>query len=354
MGNRLIECVPNFSEGRDPGKVGQIAEAITRTAGVTLLDVDMGKDANRTVMTFVGPPESVVEAAFNAIRTAAEVIDMRYQRGAHPRIGATDVCPLIPVSGISREEAVDYARQLAKRVGEELHIPVYLYEQAASLSERKELAAVRAGEYEGLANRIRDIRWKPDFGEAVFNPRAGATVIGVRGFLVAYNVNLDTPSVKLANAIAFDVREKGRIKKVNGEIVTDESGNPRWTPGLLKAVKAMGWYMDQYGCAQVSMNLVDLDITPVHTAYEACRLAAEKRGVRATGSELIGLIPLRALLEAGRFALAKQHRPAETEEAALVAEAIRFLGLDSLKPFDPQKKVLEYRMRHKEALCGLS
>lgn len=345
MERRIIECVPNFSEGRDPVVIAQIAAAIKKVLGVVLLDIDPGKDANRTVITFVGDPESVVEAAFQAIKRAAAVIDMRRQQGAHPRIGATDVCPLIPVSGVSMEEVIACAHQLAKRVGEELNIPVYLYENAAFLPERKNLAAIRAGEYEGLEHRMENILWKPDFGKAEFNPRAGATVIGAREFLVAYNVNLNTSSVKLANAIAYDVREKGRIKKENGKIITGENGKPVWTPGLLKAVKAIGWYMDEYGFAQVSMNLVNLNITPLHIAFETCCKCAEKRGVKVTGSELIGLIPLQALLDTGRYALQIQRQLAEVNDAALIQAAIRFLGLDSIRPFDPRKKVLEYRMQ---------
>ena len=345
MESRIIECVPNFSEGSNPVAIAQIAAEIKKVSGVVLLDIDPGKDANRTVITFVGNPESIVEAAFQAIKKAAEVIDMRHQQGAHPRIGATDVCPLIPVSGVSMEEVIACAHQLGKRVGEELEIPVYLYENAAILSERRNLAAIRAGEYEGLENRIKNILWKPDFGEAVFNPDAGATVIGAREFLVAYNVNLNTTSVKLANAIAFDVREKGRIKNENGEIITGEDGKPIWTPGLLKAVKAIGWYMEEYGFAQVSMNLVNLDITPLHTAFEACCKCAEKHGISVTGSELIGLIPLQALLDAGRYALQIQEQSSEENEALLIKAAIQFLGLNSIRPFDPQKKVLEYRMK---------
>lgn len=345
MSTPLIECVPNFSEGRNPKTIMAITDAIRAIPGVALLDVDPGWDANRTVMTFAGSPDNVVNAAFNAIKTAAECIDMRQHQGAHPRIGAADVCPLVPINDISLEETVRYALKLAARVGDELHIPVYLYEAAAATKGRENLAVIRAGGYEGLEIKMRDGYWQPDFGGAVFNPRAGATVIGARRLLLAYNVNLNTSSVDLANAIAFDVREKGRIKKVNGEVIRDQYGKPIWVPGMLKAVKALGWYMEQYHCAQVSMNLVNLDVTPLHVAFEACRSSAEKHGVQVTGSELIGMIPLQALLEAGTFALKGQKQPERTDEAALVQAAVRYLGLDALGPFDPEKKILEFRMK---------
>lgn len=345
MKNPLIECVPNFSEGRDSSAIKAITDEIEKVPGVILLDVDPGKDANRTVVTFVGPPNAVTEAAFRAIRKAAEVIDMRCQKGTHPRIGATDVCPLIPVADVSMEEVTAYARALAERLGDELNIPIYLYENAATSPERKNLANIRAGEYEGLAERLKDEKWKPDFGPAEFNARSGATVIGARDFLIAYNVNLNTASVKLANAIAFDVRERGRRKIENGVKVIGKDGKPVWIPGLLKAVKAIGWYMKGYGFAQVSMNLVNLNVTPLHIAFEACRICAEERGVQVTGSELIGLIPLNTLLQAGEYALHRQKQPAEAGEKELISAATKFLGLDSLRPFHPEQKIIEYVMQ---------
>lgn len=350
---RLVECVPNFSGGRDAGVIRQVTEAIEAVEGVRLLDVDPGKATNRTVVTFVAAPEAALEAAFRAIAKAAEVIDMRQHHGEHPRMGATDVCPFVPLSGLTMAEAAELARRLGERVGEELGIPVYLYEQAASRPERRNLADVRAGEYEGLAAKLADPAWKPDFGPASFNPRAGATAIGARNFLVAYNVNLNTTSTRRANAIAFDVREKGRPQRIGhpitGKVARDENGEEVWIPGTLKATKAIGWYIEEYGIAQVSMNLTDVGITPVHVAFdEVCR-QAEKRGVRVTGSELVGLIPLETMLEAGRFFLRKQQRSLGVSEEELVKIAIRSLGLADLAPFDPQQKIIEYRLRDSAA-----
>ena len=334
----LIECVPNFSEGRDPVLIGKITDAIGAVVGVRLLNVDPGHATNRTVVTFVGQPEAVIEAAFRGIRTAAELIDMRTHRGEHPRMGATDVCPLIPVSGITMDDTVEYARRLAQRVGRELHIPVYLYEAAQPDKARSNLAAIRAGEYEGLARRIVTPEWKPDFGPAEFNPRSGATVIGARDFLVAYNVNLNTTSTRRANAIAFDVREAGRTVK-------DAAGRDIVQPGTLKAVKAIGWYIAEYGIAQVSMNLTNLNVTPLHVAFdEVCRAAA-KRGIRVTGSELVGLVPLSCLLDAGRYFLEKQQRSTGISERELVRIAVRSLGLDDLAPFKPEERVIEYLLK---------
>lgn len=347
MSSRIIECIPNFSEGRDAGVIRQIAAEAEKISGVKLLDVDPGKATNRTVITFAGEPEEVIEAAFQMIKKAAELIDMSRHHGEHPRMGATDVCPLVPVSGISMEETVGYARELGKRVGEELNIPVYLYEYAATSPVRKNLSVIRSGEYEGLENKLKDPAWKPDYGKAVFNKRSGATVIGARDFLVAYNVNLNTTSVKLANSVAFDVRENGRVKKEKGITVLDEKGNVVREPGLLKSVKGIGWYIKEYGIAQVSMNLTDLRITSVHAAFEACCQSAEKHGLRVTGSELVGLIPLQSLLDAGKYFLNKQKLSSGISENELVKMAVKSLGLDDLAPFDPQKKIIEYVIQDK-------
>lgn len=340
----LIECVPNFSEGRDLEVIRKITARIESVEGATLLHVDPGKATHRTVVTFAGAPTAVVEAAFRAIATAAETIDMRRHRGEHPRMGATDVCPLVPISGISLEETAELARQLGERVGRELGIPVYLYEASQPDPARKNLSVIRSGEYEGLPKKLADSAWKPDFGPAEFNPRSGATVIGARDFLVAFNVNLNTTSTRRANAVAFDVRESGR-----GE-------PPRNIPGTLKAVKAIGWYIEEYGIAQVSMNLTDLRVTPLHVAFdETCR-AAEARGLRVTGSELVGLIPLASMLEAGRHFLRKQQRSIGVSERELIRIAVRSLGLADLTPFDPAQRIIEYRLRAPgdRALANLS
>lgn len=349
MSQAIIECVPNFSEGRDMSIIKQITNEVESTEGVRLLDVDPGKATNRTVVTFVGNPEQVIEAAFKAIKRASELIDMSKHKGEHPRMGATDVCPLIPISGITMEETVQYAKKLAERVGRELEIPVYLYEYAATKPERKNLANIRAGEYEGLAQKIVMPEWKPDYGPATFNAKSGATVIGARDFLVAYNINLNTTSTRRANAVAFDVREAGRVKRigdpVTGEIVKDENGNPVTIPGTLKSVKAIGWYIEEYGIAQISMNLTNLNVTPLHIAFdEVCRKATE-RGLRVTGSELVGLVPLKCLIDAGKYFLKKQQRSVGVSEEELVRIAIKSLGLDELAPFDPNKKVIEYLLR---------
>ena len=331
----LIECVPNFSEGRNPAVIKQITDAIESVPGIRLLNVDAGQATNRTVVTLVGDPESVIEAAFRAIKTAGDVIDMRRHTGEHPRMGATDVCPLIPISGVTMEETVAWARKLAERVGRELKLPVYLYEAAQPNRERTNLAVIRAGEYEGLARKIVQPEWTPDFGPATFDAKRGATVIGARDFLVAYNVNLNTTSTRRANAIAFDVREAGRTTK-------DATGKDVVQPGTLKSVKAIGWYIAEYGVAQVSMNLTNIGVTPVHVAFdEVCR-AAEQRGVRVTGSELVGLVPLRCLLDAGRHFLIKQQRSVGVSEHELIKIAVRSLGLDDLTPFKPEERVIEY------------
>lgn len=333
--------------------IRQITEQIEAVEGVKLLDVYPGKATNRTVVTFVGSPEQVVEAAFRAIKKAAEVIDMRKHSGEHARMGATDVCPLIPISGISMEETADFAGKLGKRVGEELDIPVYLYEKAASRPERTNLATIRAGEYEGLQAKLQQADWKPDFGKAEFNARAGATVIGAREFLIAYNINLNTTSTRIANAIAFDVREAGRIKReghpVLGDVVTDENGEPVRIPGTLKSVKAVGWFIEEYGFAQISMNLTDISITSVHKAFDEVVRAAHERGVRVTGSELVGLIPLNAMLDAGRHYLEKMGRSAGVSEEELIQTAIRSMGLSEVSDFDPKKKIIEYVIAEKNA-----
>jgi glutamate formiminotransferase/formiminotetrahydrofolate cyclodeaminase len=351
---RVLECVPNFSEGRDPATIRAIADRIAAVDGIKLLGVEPGAATNRTVVTFVGAPDAVVEAAFRGAAAAAELIDMRRHHGEHPRFGALDVCPLVPVSGLTMDETVEYARRLAGRIGDELGISVYCYEFAATRPERRNLADVRAGEYEGLGERLADPEWGPDFGPATFNPRNGATAVGARKFLVAYNVNLNTTSTRRANAIAFDVREKGRIKRapdrLTGDIVRDAHGDPVWQPGTLKGVKGIGWYIAEYGIAQVSMNLTDLDVTPLHVAFdEVCR-RADARGVRVTGSELVGAVPLRALVDAGRYFLRKQHRSVGLPERELVRIAVRSLGLDELRPFDPDEKIIEYAMRDREAM----
>jgi len=344
----LVECVPNFSEGRDAEAIRAIADAIAAVPGVRLLDVDPGRATNRTVMTFVGAPDAVVEGAFQGIRRAAEVIDMRRHEGEHPRMGATDVCPLVPIAGITMAEVVELARALARRVGEELAIPVYLYEAAASMPARRNLAAVRAGEYEGLEAKLDDPDWRPDFGPAALNARAGATAIGARNLLVAYNINLNTTSTRRANAVAFDLRESGRIQTVdgsaNGAPVRDAEGRPVRAAGLLPGVKGIGWYIEEYGIAQVSLNLTDLQATPLHTAFDAACAAAEARGMRVTGSELVGLVPLSAMVAAGRHYLQKQARSLGVPERELVRIAARSLGLHDLAPFDPDKRIIEYRL----------
>ena len=340
----LLECVPNFSEGNNQEVIRRITDRIEAVEGIRLLDVDPGRAANRTVVTFVGPPDAVVKAAFAAIEKAAELIDMRRHSGKHPRIGATDVCPLVPVSGISMEEAVALARSLAERVGRELHVPVYCYENAAFTEERRDLAFCRTGEYEGLAERLRDPRWKPDFGPARFNARTGATVIGARDFLVAYNVNLNATSAHLASVIAGEIREKGRPRKEGINVVPDTEGTPLCIPGTLKACKAIGWYIREYGIAQVSMNLTDISVTPIHRAFEEVCRRAEALGLRVTGSEIVGLVPIRALTEAGRYFLHKQRRSAGVPEEELIRLAIRSLGLNDLKPFVSKEKLIEYRI----------
>lgn len=343
---KLIECVPNFSEGRDMGIIKQITNEIEKINGVKLLDVDPGAATNRTVVTFVGTPDEVIEAAFVAVKKAAEIIDMSKHKGEHPRMGATDVCPLIPISGITMEETTEYARKLAKRIGEELNISVYCYENAAFKPERRNLANCRSGEYEGMSKKLKDPNWKPDFGPTELNVRAGVTAVSARDFLVAYNVNLNTTSTRRANSIAFDVRERGRTMRegdpITGKIVKDANGKPVMIPGSLKSVKAIGWFIEEYGIAQISMNLTNISITPVHIAFdEVCKKAAE-RGIRVSGSELVGLIPLNAMLDAGRYFLAKQQRSLGVSDDELIKIAIKSMGLDDLKPFHPRERIIEY------------
>lgn len=344
----IIECVPNFSEGINRKNIDQITQSIQSVDKVKLLDVDPGKATNRTVVTFVGPPDAVIEAAFQSIKKAAELIDMSQHKGEHPRMGATDVCPLVPISGISVEETIKYAEKLGQRVGEELGIPVYLYEYAAKKEDRKNLATIRAGEYEGFAKKIKQDNWKPDYGPSELNAKAGVTAIGVRDFLIAYNVNLNTSSVRRANAIAFDVRDKGRIKRegnpLTGKILRDKDGNALREAGLLKSVKAIGWYIEEYGIAQISMNLTDINVTSLHKAFETVRECANKRGLRVTGSELVGLVPKNVLLDAGKYFLKKQQRSLGIAEAEIIKIAVKSLGLDELSPFDPSKKVIEYML----------
>ncbi|MCF6294435.1 MAG: glutamate formimidoyltransferase [Flavobacteriaceae bacterium] len=354
MQKQLIECVPNISEGRDIGKINEIANIVETVDGVKLLDIDAGAATNRTVITFVGEPNQVIEAAFLLIQKASQLIDMSKHTGEHPRFGATDVCPLVPISGITLEETAKYAKTLGKRVGEELEIPVYLYENAAQEEKRINLANCRAGEYEGLKKKLSDADWKPDFGPAKFNDKiskTGATAISARDFLVAYNVNLNTTSTRRANAIAFDIREGGRVKRegnpITGKKVLDANGEPVRIPGKLKAVKGIGWFIEEYGIAQISYNLTNISITSMHVAFDETCKSAERRGLRVTGSELIGLIPLKAMLDAGDFYLKKQQRSLGISEAEKIKIAVKSLGLDDLKPFNPDEKIIEHVLKSK-------
>ncbi len=355
MQKQLIECVPNISEGRDSKIIETVSQIVETVEGVKLLDVDPGKATNRTVITFVGEPQPVIEAAFRLIKKAAELIDMSKQTGEHPRFGATDVCPLVPISGISLAETASYAHQLGERVGKELGIPGYFYETAAKEEKRKNLANCRSGEYEGLANKLTDPNWKPDFGPAAFNAtiaRTGATAISARDFLIAYNVNLNTTSTRRANAIAFDIREAGRVKRegnpITGKKVLDANGEPERVPGKLKAVKGIGWYIDEYGIAQISYNLTNISITSMHEAFDESCKAALERGIRVTGSEIIGLIPLQAMLDAADYYLIKQERSLGISESEKIKIAIKSLGLDDLKPFHPEEKIIEYMLGNNE------
>jgi len=355
---KLIECVPNFSEGRDQNVIRQITDSIESVDRVSLLDVDPGASTNRTVVTFVGDPDAAVEAAFRAIQKAAQLIDMRKHKGAHPRMGATDVCPFIPVSNVSWQEAIECANRLGKRVGEELKIPVYLYEKAAKDKSRSNLSVIRAGEYEGFFEKIKQPEWKPDFGPDVFNEKSGATVIGVRDFLVAYNVNLNTKSVRRANSVAFDVREQGRVQTEDGtpsgKPVLDANGEPVRIPGMLKHVKAIGWFVKEYGIAQVSMNLTNIEETSLHAAFDACCESAVKRGLRVTGSEIVGMVPKKCLVDTGRYFLRKQKWSEGVSDEELIDIAIRSMGLSELKPFDPKEKVIEFKIESAEPKRSLA
>lgn len=353
---KIIECVPNFSEGRDESIIKQITDAIESVAEISLLDVDPGKATNRTVVTFVGEPDHVIEAAYRGIKKAAGLIDMSKHKGEHPRFGATDVCPLVPVANVSMEEAVEYARKLGNKVGEELGIPVFAYEFAAFKEERHSLASCRSGEYEALKERMTTEEWNPDFGPCEWSEkvaRSGATAIGARNFLVAYNINLNTTSTRRANAIAFDVREAGRVKRegnpITGKIINDDNGEPVRIPGTLKKTRAIGWYIEEYGVAQISMNLTDITVTPVHVAFDEVAEKARLRGIRATGSELVGLIPLQAMLDAGKYFLKKQQRSTGIADSEIIKIAVKSLGLDELYPFDPQKKIIEYVIENQSA-----
>jgi len=352
---QLIECVPNFSEGNDLHIIKQITDEIESVEGVRLLNVDPGKATNRTVVTMVGEPNAVIEAAYRAIKKAGELIDMSKHKGEHPRMGATDVCPLIPIANISMEETAAYAQELAKRVGDVLNLPVYLYEAAQPNKDRSNLSIIRAGEYEGFAQKILLPEWKPDFGPAAFDTKRGATVIGARDFLVAYNINLNTTSTRRANAVAFDIREAGRTKKVNGKVVNDENGKPIVIPGSLKCVKAIGWFIEEYGIAQISINLTNINVTPVHMAFdEACK-KADQRGLRVTGSELVGLIPLKAMTDAGKYFLKKQNRSTGVSEKELIKIAIKSMGLDELTPFKPEERIIEYMLaENNKKLVGMT
>ncbi|MEN8123790.1 MAG: glutamate formimidoyltransferase [Bacteroidota bacterium] len=355
MKKQLIECVPNISEGRDMDKINTIANIVETVEGIKLLDIDPGKATNRTVITFVGEPQKVIDAAFLLIKKASELIDMSKHSGEHPRFGATDVCPLVPISGITLAETAKYAHKLGKRVGEELGIPGYFYENAAREEKRKNLASCRSGEYEGLKEKLTNPDWKPDFGPAFFNEniaKTGATAISARDFLIAYNVNLNTTSTRRANSIAFDIREAGRVKRegnpITGKKVIDKNGNPIRIPGKLKAVKGIGWYIEEYGIAQISYNLTNISITSMHEAFDETCKSAENRGLRVTGSELIGLIPLQAMLDAADYFLKKQERSLGISEAEKIKIAVKSLGLDDLKPFIPEEKIIEYLLKDKE------
>ena len=361
MEKKIIECVPNFSNGRDKSVINNITNQIKLVEGVKILSVEPGKATNRTVVTFIGEPEKVIEAAFQSIKKASELIDMSKQSGEHPRMGATDVCPLIPISGISMEEAVIYAKQLGKRVGDELGLPVYLYEDAATKPERKNLANIRSGEYEALDEKLKQKEWKPDFGSTSFKiaQKTGATAIGARDFLIAYNINLNTTSTRRANAIAFDIREKGRIAReggtLTGKILKDKQGNTIWKPGSLKHVKAIGWFIEEYGIAQISMNLTNIKETPIHIVFDEVCKKAQERGLRVTGSELVGLIPLKSMLDAGKYFLKKQNRSVGIEDSEIIKIAIKTMGLDELEDFNPNEKIIEYNINNDNAdLCKLS
>ena len=347
---QLIECVPNFSEGLDLSIIKQITDECEKVDGIKLLNVDPGKTTNRTVVTFVGNPQAVIDAAFNAIKKAGELIDMSKHKGEHPRMGATDVCPLIPIKNISLQQTAIYAQKLAKRVGEELNLPVYLYEEAQTNKKRSNLSEIRAGEYEGYFKKILLPEWKPDFGPQIFDEKRGATVIGARDFLVAYNINLNTTSTRRANSIAFDVREAGRVLRdgdpITGKVILNSDGSPKSIPGSLKSVKSIGWYIQEYGVCQISMNLTNINITPIHIAFDEVVKKASERGIRVTGSELIGLIPLKGMLDAGKYFLNKQKRSVGVSESELIKIAVKSMGLDELAPFNPNERIIEYVLKN--------
>ena len=348
---QLIECVPNFSEGLDLSIIKQITDECEKVDGIKLLNVDPGKTTNRTVVTFVGNPQAVIDAAFNAIKKAGELIDMSKHKGEHPRMGATDVCPLIPIKNISLQQTAIYAQKLAKRVGEELNLPIYLYEEAQTNKKRSNLSEIRAGEYEGYFKKILLPEWKPDFGPQIFDEKRGATVIGARDFLVAFNINLNTTSTRRANSIAFDVREAGRVLRdgdpITGKVILNADGSPKSIPGSLKSVKAIGWYIQEYGVCQISMNLTNINITPIHIAFDEVVKKASERGIRVTGSELIGLIPLKGMLDAGKYFLNKQKRSVGVSESELIKIAVKSMGLDELAPFNPEERIIEYVLKNK-------
>ena len=354
---KLIECVPNFSEGKDLAKVKAITDAIESVDGITLLDVDPGADTNRTVVTFVGNPDAVSEAAYLGIKMAAEVIDMSKHKGAHPRMGATDVCPFIPISNVSNEECIDLSKEIGQRVGKELSIPIYLYEYSAQTPERKSLPDIREGEYEGLAEKLKGVKWKPDFGPAKFNAAAGATVMGMRDFLIAYNINLNTKDHRLATDIAFELRESGRSKRkpdpdspnlLDGEIIRNSDGSPVKVPGMFKEVKCVGWYIDTFKRAQISINFNNYKVSSIHDVYDAACKLADERGIRVTGSELVGLIPLEAILMAGRHYLAKQRRTVGVSEEDIIQAAVQSLGLNDVTPFIAEEKIIEYAVKESD------
>ncbi|HEX9160793.1 MAG TPA: glutamate formimidoyltransferase [Thermoanaerobaculia bacterium] len=352
---KLVECVPNISEGRRPEVYNAVANAAASVPGVTLLNVDPGADTNRTVITFVGDPEAVLEGAFRVVKTGVALIDMTTHRGAHPRLGAVDVVPFVPVAGVTMDDCVELARRLGERVGKELFIPVFLYEHACTAPHRRNLADVREGEYEACARRLTDPRWKPDYGPCEFVPKSGATIIGARKFLVAYNVNLNTLDKRLATRVAFDIRERGRMKRdEQGNPILDAKGEPVWEPGLLKSVKAVGWVIPEFGCAQVSVNLTDLDVTPLHVVFDTAEERARERGLRVTGSEIVGLVPRQVLIDAARYYLRRMGRPTGVPESSLIHTAIRTLGLNEVKPFDPHERVIEYRMAKNPPLAAMS
>jgi glutamate formiminotransferase/formiminotetrahydrofolate cyclodeaminase len=352
---RVVECVPNISEGRRPEVYNAVAAAAASVPGVTLLNVDPGVETNRTVITFVGEPDAVLEGAFQLVKRGVDLIDMTTHRGAHPRIGAVDVVPFIPVSDVSMDECADLARRLGERIGRELGVAVYLYEYACTAPHRRNLADIREGEYEGCARKLADPRWAPDYGPATFVPKSGAVVVGARKFLVAYNVNLNTLDKRLANRVAFDIRERGRIRRdEQGNPILDAGGQPVWEPGILKTVKAVGWVIPEYGCAQISINITDLDLTPLHIVFETCAERAQARGMRVTGSEIVGLVPLSVLLEAGRFYLQRMERPTGVPESSLIHTAVRSLGLGEVKPFDPTERIIEYRLARPTALASMT